>query len=361
MSYSLSICIPTRNRPQELVKTVKTIQGQIIASRALDRVEILISDNTDEDNLKVDPAAWQDTNIRYVSNEGNIGYARNLNKLIRNARGKYVWFLADDDSILESAVESILQCLENQKLKAINYLTFYSGAVWDGVRDENFYFKNCTQHYFAEGRDFLEKYWLNCIFVSVNIFDREKMISHAEKHNIFNNINDVYQNSLLCISFINAYGHVQIIPKTLVFDSYARKLYTPFNSVSIPVLDYVKLLLQLKNLDVDKACLQKIKKDVDASLLSNGVRFVIRKIETGDTFDYAAEYRKVIGNKELYLSSRAKAGFVYLLFKCNTMVSKPIVKALYRIRRKKNLYEHTRQESISWYEDLKKIKVKVSY
>lgn len=361
MPYLLSICIPTRNRPQELAKTVKTIQGQIIASKSLDKVEVLISDNTDEDTLKIDSSIWQDNNIRYVSNEGNIGYARNLNKLIRNAHGKYVWFLADDDIVLDSAVESILQCLENQELNTINYLTFYSGAIWDGARDENFYFKGCTQHYFAEGKDFLEKYWLNVIFVSVNIFDREKMISHAEKHNIFENLNDVYQNSLLCISFINAYGHVQIIPRTLLFDSYDRKLYTPFHSLNVPVLDYVKLLLQLKNLGLDKTCIRKIKKDVDSSILSNGLRFVIRKIETDDEFDYASEYEKLSKKKELYMSSRMKACFIFLLFKCNKMVSRLIVRILYVLRGKANFYEHTRQESISWYEDLKKKKVKVSY
>lgn len=361
MTPLLSICIPTRNRPQSLQKTLHTIERQIEAAAVADKVEIVVSDNTDEDNLKVDPAVWQDKNIRYLSNEGNIGYARNLNKLIHNARGKYVWFLADDDIVLESAVESVVRCLENQEHNIVNYLTFYSGAVWDGGRDDNFYFKNCTQHYFEEGREFLEKYWLNCIFVSVNIFHREKMISHAEKHNIFKNINDVYQNSLLCISFINAYGHVQIIPKTLLLGSYNRKLYTPLNSIRIPVHEYVKLLLQLKNLGVEDTCLKRIKKDVDSSILSNGVRFVIRKIETGDEFDYASEYRKVIANKELYLSSRMKAGLVYLLFQCNTILSKPIVKIIYLMRGKTDLYEHTRQESISWYEDLKKEKIKVSY
>jgi len=360
MSALLSICIPTRNRPAALQKTVNTIQGQVIAANALHKVEILISDNTDTESLRIDPGVFPYENIRYMSNKGNIGYARNVNKLIVEAQGQYVWLLADDDIVLESAVQSIVDSLEAQK-EPIYYLTFYSGAVWGGVRDDNFYFKNCTQHYFAEGKDFLEKYWRSIIFISVNIFHREKMISHARQHDLFNNRNDVYQNSLMGISFVDTFGHVKIIPKTLLFDSYDQKLYTPFNSVSVPVLEYVKLLTQLGDLGVNKVCLASVKKDVDSSILSNGLRLVIRKIETADEFDYAAEFRKVINNKKLFLSSRIRARLIYTLFQWSPLVVRPMVKLIYMLKGKAALYATMRKENIDWYKEIQKKNVKVSY
>ena len=363
MPYLLSVCIPTRNRPHALQKTVEEIQKQVVACQALDVVEILISDNTDNNEMKIDGSEFKDSkNVRYMSNNGNIGYARSVNKLILEAHGEYVWLLADDDIILESAVKSIVDCLNNRQEKVINYLTFYSGVIRNGVRDGNFYFKNCSQHYFVDGRAFLEKYWLNIIFISVNIFHKATVISHAEKYALFQNINDVYQHALMCISFIHKFGHVQIMPKTLLVDSHAEKIYTSYNSVKIPVLDYVKLLTQLKNLDIDKRCITEIKKDIDSSILSNGLRFVIRRIETDDEFDYSAEYLKVIKNEKLYFSSRVKAGFIYLLLKFNKILSKPIVKAICILRGRKNLYKNIRQENIDWYENLKKKeKIKVSY
>jgi len=362
MAYLLSVCIPTRNRPHALQKTVEEIQKQIIACQALDMVEILISDNTDNNAMKIDGSEFKGRkNVRYMSNNGNIGYARSVNKLTLEARGEYVWLLADDDIVLESAVQSILECLEQQK-EPIYYLTFYSGVIRNGVRDGNVYFKNCSQHYFVDGRDFLEKYWLNIIFISVNIFHRATVISHAEKYGLFQNINDVYQHALFCISFIHTFGHVQIIQKTLLVDSQAEKIYTPYHSVNIPVLDYVKLLTQLKNLDIDKRCMTVIKKDIDSSILSNGLKFVIRRIETDDKFDYSAEYVKVVKNEKLYFSSRVKAAFIYLLLKCNKLLSKSVIRAIYILRGRKNFYKTIRQESIDWYENnLKKEKIKVSY
>ena len=360
MTPLLSIGIPTRNRPQALQKTLDTIERQIEAAGVSNKVEIVVSDNTDVDDLRLPASVVNRMSIRYLSNEGNIGYARNVNKLITEACGQYVWLLADDDMVQEGAVQCIVACLEWQK-DPINYLTFYSGAVWGGETDDNFYFKNCTQHYFANGKDFLQKYWRNVIFISVNVFHRGNIVSHAKEHGLFENRNDVYQNSLMGLSLIDRLGHVQVIPKTLVFDSYDKKLYSPFNSVSVPVLEYVKLLTQLRALGVHRACLREIKKDVDASILSNGLRFVIRKMETTDEFDYAAEYRKVIGNKELYASSRAKAVFVYALFKLNPMVVKPLVKFLYAMKGKTNLYEALRKDSIYWYQEMQKKSIKVSY
>ena len=361
MSPLLSICIPTRNRPAALQKTVNAVQDQIVAASALDMVEILISDNTDRDEMKIDASTFKDRNIRYTSNAGNIGYARNINKLIMEARGEYVWLLADDDIILESAVKSIVDCLKNQQKNKINYLTFYSGAGWNGTRDSNLYFKNCTKHYFISGREFLEKYWLSVIFVSVNIFHRERMIAHAEEKGIFENVNDVYQNFLLCINLIDTAGYVQVIPKTLLFGNYSTKLYTPYNSVSVPVLEYVKLLLQLRDLGIDKSIWQNIKKDVDASIISNGLRFVVRKIETDDDFDYSGEYAKVIKNGELPMMSRAKAGFIWLLFKYPRRISELIVRAMYMIRGKNHMYEIMRKENIDWYKEVQKDKIKISY
>lgn len=338
-------------------KTVRAIQGQIIAEGALHEAEIIISDNTDIAEKKVDASQFKEKNMRHISNTGNIGFARSVNKLILEAKGEYVWLLSDDDIVLDSAIKSILDYLKNQQDSHINYLTFYSGAGWERKRDYNLYFKNCARHYFVNGSDFLEKYWLNTVFISVNIFHREKMISHAEKNNLFSMFNDTYHHALLIISFIDRFGACQIMPETLLFDSSPPKLYTSYNSVSVPVSDYTKLFTQLKSLGINKKCLAGIEKEINRSILSSGLELAVRKIEIDDEFDYAVAYEKVIKQRELPVSTRAKAGFIWLLFKFPKKISRVAVRALYAAEGKKQRYEAVRRESLQWHEDIQKNKI----
>lgn len=359
--YKLSICIPTRNRPQDLLKTVKEVQSQISVLGAQHDIEIIVADNTDQQDMFVDADIFIADNVRYVINEGNLGYARNINKLILLADGEYVWLLSDDDMVLPNAVMEIYDVLGAQGDKSINYLTFFSGVKNEKDTDENFYFKECQKFYYEDGNDFLVKYWLSVIFVSVNIFHRQNLISFAKSKGLFENINDVFQNSLMNIGFISQCGGVRIIPKTLLFDSYANKLYTPFHSVNVPILNYVKLLCQLRAQGVPRRLLYIIKKDMDMSILFNGLRFLVRLIETEDDFDYAGHYMRLLAYRYLYFSSKAKAVVIIFLLKCPRMISKFLIKSFLVVVGKAEKYEEFKSEGRKWYGRLQSETTRVSY
>lgn len=360
--YKLSICIPTRNRPQSLLKTVAEVQQQIRELKREQDIEIVVADNTDQPQLFVDPSQILATNLRYEINDGNLGYARNINKLITMAAGEYVWLLSDDDILRPMAVERIFQALQDKGGQEINYLTFFSGAQRDGkILTENLHFSDCTQHYFARGKDFLVKYWRSILFVSVNIFHREKIAEFAGKFDLFEKVNDVFQNSLLSLSFIDKFGCVRVIPETLLIDSCEDKLYTPFQSVNIAVLSLVKLMCQLRELGVSRESLRVVQRDIDISILFNGLRFAIRRIETEDDFDYAAQYRKILSWKNLYMSTKIKTEVMFLLLKMPRAISKIIVKIIFGIKRKQDVYADFKDASREWYRRMKSKEIKVSY
>ncbi len=94
MAPLVSICIPTYNSAQFIEETLETLLNQ-----TYDNYEIIIGDNASNDNTVdiLSKVAAQESRVRYYSNESNLGYAGNCNKLIQQAKGKYIGIYHADD------------------------------------------------------------------------------------------------------------------------------------------------------------------------------------------------------------------------------------------------------------------------
>jgi glycosyltransferase involved in cell wall biosynthesis len=322
---------------------------------------VVIADNTDQPELFIDPAKISAENVRYVINEGNLGYARNINKLILLADGEYVWLLSDDDIVQPDAVKEIYGALVSHEDKNINYLTFFSGNFKENEPAEDIYFNGCERDYFESGKDFLKSYWKSVIFVSLNVFHRRRVIEFAKENKLFDCVNDVFQNSLLLISFIDQFGHVFIISKVLLLTNCADKLYAPFHSVSVPILNYTKLLCQLRRLSLSAETSREMKKDIDMSIMFNALRFAVRRIETPDSFNYAAEYRRLLFWKDVFLTTKLKVFVSMLILMMPRALSRLSVKLILILKGKSIFYKEWKEASCHWYHRLYSEKVKVSY
>ncbi|MBI5555463.1 MAG: glycosyltransferase family 2 protein [Elusimicrobia bacterium] len=102
----LTIVIPTYNRAVYLEKQLGRLRKQND-----DRIEVLVSDNGSTDQTAGVVARFQKDmgNLFYSKNTENIGFDRNILKLYVLARSAYIWFLSDDDAILEGAVRNVLE------------------------------------------------------------------------------------------------------------------------------------------------------------------------------------------------------------------------------------------------------------
>lgn len=111
----LSICIPTYNRKDCLIQCLESILHQPIFSD----VEIVISDNasTDGTDLQVKKYILQYPNIIYSRNEENIGFDRNMLKVISLASGKYCLFIWDDDAFFDDSLQNIINILIEGRAK----------------------------------------------------------------------------------------------------------------------------------------------------------------------------------------------------------------------------------------------------
>lgn len=92
-----SIAIPTYNRPEDLKLAVKSFLMQNFTD-----FEIVISDNSLDSESEKICRSFGDRRIKYSRNKTNIGFARNLYRVIKKASGKYVFLFGNDDLMFQS-------------------------------------------------------------------------------------------------------------------------------------------------------------------------------------------------------------------------------------------------------------------
>ncbi|MEI6564872.1 MAG: glycosyltransferase family 2 protein [bacterium] len=103
----VSICIPTFNRPELLKEAVQSCLNQTFSD-----FEIVITDNsTNDDSLKM-ISGIGDSRIRYYRNEGNIGSQASSVRALSLSSGKYVKWLMDDDLMSPVFLELTVEVLE---------------------------------------------------------------------------------------------------------------------------------------------------------------------------------------------------------------------------------------------------------
>lgn len=110
----LTIGIPTFNRCGALTALLEQVESETPDGAP---VEILVSSNasTDETEQAVHGAAARSRHrYTYHRNADNVGFDGNILEVYRRAKGRYVWFLADDDTIEPGGVRALLAALQGQ-------------------------------------------------------------------------------------------------------------------------------------------------------------------------------------------------------------------------------------------------------
>jgi abequosyltransferase len=138
----LSICIPSYNRPDEIKRLLNSIDCKHT------EIEIVIcEDCAPLRNLVREVVEEFATNsvykINYIENENNLGYDRNLRKLIEVSSGDFVLFMGDDDRFFDGALDKFINFIKNN-LDVGYILRSYYAEHLDG-RIEIFKYFNSTQ------------------------------------------------------------------------------------------------------------------------------------------------------------------------------------------------------------------------
>jgi hypothetical protein len=248
----LTITIPTFNRLSKLKKQIASITYQIKKLKLQKKVQILVGENTNLSNQIISNnylSRFKKINLKIIRNNQNIGYAKNLNNLILNSQGRFTWLLSDDDILQPNALISIVSAIKkNNNVDYYTFRSFTGGSKKKNTKQDLYFFDlpktNKDNYVFMDGKEFLKKYWISVIFISINVFNTQKMKTHLKKNKYLENINDVYHNSYLCIPFIKNI-RVCIILDSLLTDSYANKYYDLENKYEVNVVSWIKLVEDL--------------------------------------------------------------------------------------------------------------------
>ena len=108
----VSIGMPVYNAERYVEEAIQSILGQTFAN-----FELIISDNASTDATPeiCQKYAAQDNRIRLVSNEFNLGAAKNYNHVFLMSRGRYFRWAAADDLCAPEYLERCVEVLENDR------------------------------------------------------------------------------------------------------------------------------------------------------------------------------------------------------------------------------------------------------
>lgn len=116
----LSICIPSFNRPELLIRTLVSIINQTKKP-----YEVIVMDDASSADMSDIKKICYENNFSYIGKEGNVGLMKNFNNVLMQAKGSYVALVHNDDLLSRSYVEEIE--------KFINKYPNYNVYVTNGV------------------------------------------------------------------------------------------------------------------------------------------------------------------------------------------------------------------------------------
>lgn len=106
-----SICVPTYNRAQHLERCLSHL------SQFTDKnFEIVIGDNCSTDNTQAVVSSFSDkfSDFKYIRHHENLGFARNMDAILRRASRQLIYILSDDDFLFEGALTVVGTIMASQ-------------------------------------------------------------------------------------------------------------------------------------------------------------------------------------------------------------------------------------------------------
>lgn len=172
---TLSILIPTYNRKEQLSRAIDSILGQNFNGELNNKVEVIIQNNASTDGTYEFLEEIRDKSpiVKVFHNPENIQLYGNIVEPLKNARGKYVLYLTDDDYMLSHSIEKILGFLKENDYDFIrlNLIVYFEKTIKS--------FTHLSIKRMVNSSNFTIDEWAK-IFASThiltgNIFKREKI------------------------------------------------------------------------------------------------------------------------------------------------------------------------------------------
>ncbi|WP_272989099.1 MULTISPECIES: glycosyltransferase family 2 protein [Spongiibacter] len=110
-----SICVPSYNRAIHLSSLLDSIFRQ-----NFDSYEVVICEDDSPERKSIkdivcDYQSKYEDKIRYIENEENLGYDANIRKLVSVSKGRYCFFMGNDDIMCDRALEVVHELVRDNE------------------------------------------------------------------------------------------------------------------------------------------------------------------------------------------------------------------------------------------------------
>lgn len=303
MSKFISICIPSYNRPSELLRLLQSIDCEP------EEVEIVICEDCAPKRLEVRDAVQKFRSnskyeVRYIENETNCGYDKNLRNCINNATGDWIIYMGDDDMFIKSRLSPFIDFLKTLK-KEKYVLRSYQAIHANGSVEKFQYFENIK--YFEAGYDAYVTLFRKSVFISGFTFKRENAISTLTDRFDGTLLYQLYILAEICINYPSVYYN---IPFTQSIDggipyfgnsASEKELYTPGTITvgnSVAFMKNFFVITQYIDKKYNMNSTSFIKKDI--SKYSYPILSIQRKKGRKDFKEYSRQLKEIGLNCSFY-------------------------------------------------------------
>lgn len=106
----VSVCIPTYNRAYYLTYSINSVLQQ-----TYDDFELIVCDDGSTDNTEEIVKQFNDSRIKYLRHQKNIGRSKNMRSGFEKSQGDYFLKFDDDDAITSEFLAKTVAILDNNK------------------------------------------------------------------------------------------------------------------------------------------------------------------------------------------------------------------------------------------------------
>ena len=261
----ISVCVPSYNRPKELLRLLRTIDSNP------DETQIVVCEDCAPKRLEVRAAveefkAETHYDVRYIENEVNKGYDWNVRDFITCADGEYIVYCDDDSCFVAGALDKLISFLKQHP--RIGYVLRRTRTLATG--NDMRYFPETK--FFAPGVETYQMLYRKSVIVAGFTFKRELAIEHMTDRFDGTLLYQLYILAEICLKYPSAYWDEPLTEKLpsnteFYFGMSAKEkgLYEPKKVTARNQMNFIRSFLKISRYVDDKYGLSStsyIRKDI---------------------------------------------------------------------------------------------------